>query len=517
MPHQGGQHMDIGRLRLLTVSLAGVWLSVATASAGLDVPVPGKVLKLRAGTAPGDRVLVFRSQVAAALQGPFSDPTAGATLHLFASNGSGQCRGALDLPAQNWQPIGKDGTNKGWRYLDKSAANGIKRLVLRRRGDGGRLTLKGVGAALPCDLSAAAQALPIAVELEIGATRYCASFGGAVKKNAAGIFRARDAAAPTACLDRDVSAANLNILHGIFCPSATSYCRGAERIALLGQWMVARGCPDVVALQEVFDGVAGGSNAALIASQLTSVCPFPYTPVYVRTNGVDDSFILSRYPTLDSEVAPLHGPLRNLLYARLAHPVGPIDVVSTHLASGSDAGSSPCAVFGSCPQACLDAGAVTVRDCQAVQVAEYLEGRHDVDTPALLMGDFNAEPGTFVYDQYTDRGWIDTTLAAGNSECDPFTGLGCTSGRIDDELTDMESTELNVDRRIDFIFVIPPSGAASCAGVLDTPADSDGDGVATRLFADLPNPFGVPCGTAPAPICWPSDHTGVQADLNCAN
>jgi len=507
--------MDIGKVRLFTTALAGLWLGLATQSPGLDVPVPGKVLKLRAGVTPADRALVFRSQVAPALQGPFPAPSSGATLHLFASNGSGQCRGELTLPAQNWQPIGKDGANKGWRYLDTSAASGIKRLVLRRRGAGGRLSLKGVGAALPCDLSASAQALPIGVELEIGATRYCASFGGAVKKNGTGIFRARDAAAPAACLDRDLSAADLNVLHGIFCPAPTAYCRGAERIALLGQWLVARGCPDVVALQEVFDGVAGGSNAALIASQLTGICPFAYNPIYTRTNAVDDSFILSRYPALDSEVAPLLGPLRNVLYARLDHPLGPIDVVSTHLASGSDGGGSPCAAFGSCPQNCVDTGAVTVRDCQAVQVAEYLEGRHDVDTPALLMGDFNAQPGSFVYNQYTGRGWIDTTLAAGNAECDPLTGLGCTSGRIDDELTDMESPALNVDRRIDFIFVVPPGGASTCSGVLDSPADDDGDGIATRLFAELPNTFGIPCGTAPAPICWPSDHSGVQADLNC--
>ena len=495
--------------------LTGAWLAWATAAAALDVPLAGKILKLRAGAAPSDRVLVFRSQVDAALQGPFPDPSAGASLRLFASNGAGQCRAALTLPAANWQPIGKDGSNKGWRYRDKTAGNGIKRLVLRRRGAGGRLTLKGIGAALPCDLGAAAQALPVAVELEVGATHYCASFGGSVKKNAAGVFRAVDAAAPDACLDRDVSAADLNVLHGIFCPPATAFCRGAERIELLGQWLVGRGCPDIVALQEVFDGVAGGSNAALIASQLTAVCPFDYRSIYVRTNGVDDSYILSRYPALSSEVAPLLGPLRNVLYARIDHPVGPIDVVSTHLASGSDLANSPCAVFGSCPQECIDAGAATVRECQAVQVAQFLAARHDVADPALLMGDFNAEPGGFVYDQYVDRGWIDSTLAAGNAECDALTGVGCTSGRIDDELTDMESPALNVDRRIDYIFVVPPGIGSSCAAQLDSPTDADGDGIGTRLFADLPNPFGLPCGTAPAPICWPSDHSGVQADLNC--
>jgi len=39
--------------------------------------------------------------------------------------------------------------------------------------------------------------------------------------------------------------------------------------------------------------------------------------------------------------------------------------------------------------------------------------------------------------------------------------------------------------------------------------------VATRIFADDPNPFAPTCGPAPDAICWPSDHEGAQVDLNC--
>jgi hypothetical protein len=150
-----------------------------------------------------------------------------------------------------------------------------------------------------------------------------------------------------------------------------------------------------------------------------------------------------------------------------------------------------------------------------VQLAALVEERHDVDPPAFIVGDFNAEPGSFAYDQLVDRGWADTTLAAGNPECDPASGTGCTSGRADDGLGDLESPALNVDSRIDFIFLVPQAPASSCSGDLDSPDDADGDGVATRLFADEPNPFSPACGPLPAPLCWVSDHSGAQADVNC--
>ena len=60
-----------------------------------------------------------------------------------------------------------------------------------------------------------------------------------------------------------------------------------------------------------------------------------------------------------------------------------------------------------------------------------------------------------------------------------------------------------------------PVGSASlCAGRTEPAGDPDGDGVATRLFADEPNPF-AGCGPSPLAVCWSSDHTGVQTDVNC--
>jgi hypothetical protein len=145
-------------------------------------------------------------------------------------------------------------------------------------------------------------------------------------------------------------------------------------------------------------------------------------------------------------------------------------------------------------------------------MALAIEATHDVPTPAIAMGDFNEEPGSYVYAQFTSRGWIDTYLDAGNPECVSATGVGCTSGRFDEALTDLENPALNQDERIDFIWLVPPGTGSLCSAAIEPAGDGDGDGVATRLFADEPVPG---CGASPAPVCWSSDHTGTQADVNC--
>jgi endonuclease/exonuclease/phosphatase family metal-dependent hydrolase len=398
--------------------------------------------------------------------------------------------------------------------LDPSgSAGGIFKAVLKRRGSGGLIVVKAEGIGLPCGLEANAQQVPIAVALRVDDRRYCAAFGGNVLKNEIGGFKAKDSLAPVACPDDDLNIADLNVLHGIFCPAPTVNCRLQNRLDLLGQWIPARGCPDAIALQEVFDISPGNTMVSLIQATLTNVCNPPHEVIFFHDNGIDDALILSRYPALETENHDLYLGFRSIFRARIDHPIGPVDLYSTHLASGGDGGNNACAA--GCPQECVDAGAVTVRDCQAVQAAEFVELTHDVDTPAVLMGDFNAEPASFIYNQMVNRGWTDTYLAAANPECVPATGVGCTSGRIDDALTDLESPLLNVNERIDFIFLVPPGPTSMCSADLDSSSDGDGDGTGTRLFAADPNPFSPSCGPLPDPMCWVSDHSGVEADINC--
>ena len=312
----------------------------------------------------------------------------------------------------------------------------------------------------------------------------------------------------------DLTVAQLNFLHGTSgnC-NQTANCRLVERADLLFEWIEASGCPDVVTLQEIWSG-----SLPLLRERAAASCPFAYD-VQITTDrpGPDESAVLSRYPILSITSQPLFPGFRKVVHARIDHPLGEIDVYTTHLASGADGAAVPCTGPSPCPQTCLDAGARTRRQCQAVQMAAYIEDTHRGDAPAVISGDFNAEPGSFEYEQFAGRGWIDVYLAAGNPECEPATGVGCTSGREDQALDELESPASNENERIDYIFLLPARPEFDCDATLDPADDRDGDGTATRHFTDDPNPFAAACGAAPLPICWPSDHEGVELDLNCAS
>jgi endonuclease/exonuclease/phosphatase family metal-dependent hydrolase len=352
---------------------------------------------------------------------------------------------------------------------------------------------------------------------------------------------------------KNVEVANLNILHGFACdpgfPDEGDQCRVVERMDRLIEEIAAAGCPDIVTLQEnVTDSFVLRSiddpvgplkdTTALIRERLPrlgAICGFEYGVVFDPLaerpprpvplgRGVDEELILSRYPVSRSETLSLYSALkpfisRHVLFARIEHPEGPIDVFTTHLASSSDLASEPCGVVELppplghvCPAEC-EAFVDTVRECQAKQMALFVEARHDVPGPAILSGDFNAEPGSAEYHEFTDRGWIDSHLAAGNAECDPASGEQCTSGRVDSDLSSLESPELGQVERIDFIFVVPPRPGARCAGVIQRFAPHPQRPAATTgLFAGAPR---LPCGAAPLPTCFVSDHSGNQLNLGC--
>ena len=377
--------------------------------------------------------------------------------------------------------------------------------------------------------------------------------------------------------DHDITVANLNLLHGFACDfrllltdghevkEEEQQCRVQDRITLLIQHIIAAGCPDIITLQEnvtnefVFlppdpndptQVVPVGplaNTVELIRAQLNDLqtaCGFRYRVVFDPEGatataptlppgpiprGVDEELILTRYAVQEAAVVPLYSPLapfffRHVLFARIKHPVEPIDVFTTHLAADTDLGDVLCGNVAllplptpppSCPADVCQASD-TVRECQAKQMAHFIETRHDIPGTGIITGDFNAPPLSNVYNEFTGRGWIDSHLKAKNAECTPDSSLNCTAGREDDNLRDLEARDLNQNVRIDYIFVMKPQrGVARCQARFDTPTDRDRDGTGTGLFASEPNPFAVECGKAPLPVCWPSDHSGNQLDLNC--
>ncbi len=498
-----------GALRLLSLVPAVLVSAVGSvpARAG-EIPLAGRTVTLRAGAATPLLGNLTASAVDAALAAPLPDPTPRSSLIVSVARPGGSCRVELLLDPALWRPAGAKPADRGWRYRDRSGAPGSVRSVLLRPG---RLVVRTGPLPFSCT-PAAPDATAVSVELRAGGTRLCALFDAELRLRGGRLLRGRSSGR-AACPDADITLANLNVLHGLFCPDGDN-CRRPDRMELLARHVEARGCPDLLTFQEVVD-LPGHSSVAEIEDAIEARCPGAYRAVLLPHAGVDEQLVLSRHPVVESELLPLFGviPIRSVTFVRVDHPAGPVDVFTTHLASGSDAGSSPCGA--SCPAACVAAGAATVRDCQTVQLADFVAARHDVPGPALVTGDFNAPPGSFPYQHMLARGFVDTTRAAGNPECDPVTGLGCTSGRADEDLSDLESPARGVDIRIDYIFLLPPGPGSVCSAALDPPGDSDGDGIATRLFADEPNPFAPACGPAPLPPCWPSDHVGTEVDLAC--
>jgi endonuclease/exonuclease/phosphatase family metal-dependent hydrolase len=300
-----------------------------------------------------------------------------------------------------------------------------------------------------------------------------------------------------------LSVATLNVLHGLFCADETAACRLDERLDLLFAWIETSGCPDVITLQEITTGIE-----AAIAARAASVCGVTYQVGYERLNSLDDAVVLSRFPITAVATTEFVGGFRHALEVRVDHLAGPVNVIATHL--GSVDAVDVCGA--SCPAECTAAGATTIRECQTVQLADRVAAIQQDGRPLLVTGDFNAEPGSFEYQHVVARGWIDAHAAAGLPECEPVTGVGCTSGRADQDLSDLEDPVLHQIARIDYIFDATASGSR-CQ--LEAAGDGDGDGLATGGFAHLPNPAAPSCGPAPAAICWPSDHSGVLVDLAC--
>lgn len=339
-----------------------------------------------------------------------------------------------------------------------------------------------------------------------------------------------------------VTITNLNILHGFDCdppaPAEGDQCRVRERVALLKEHLIVAGCPDLVTLQEVINtefaptaqNQALESILLLIEAELPSLaaaCGFTYQMVYkplltVAIAEVDEELLLSRYPVLQSGTKILHGALynettgalafaRHVLHARIEHPSGEVDVYTTHLASDSDFATGICAAQF-CPMECNSED--TYRACQAEQLALYVEQTRGFNNLALITGDFNAVPASTEYLSMTNRGWLDSHLIAEQDECDGSTGNGCTSGR-NSSAEDLENPALNVDRRIDYIFVALPQDNGACVAAVGGELSGSYEISDAGLFAAQPNPFSANCGSPPNPLCWVSDHSGNHAQVSC--
>ena len=167
-------------------------------------PLAGRHLTIRNALPdkPARNRLAFSSRdssIVVPVPGSPDDPRiAGATLSVAGASSFSQV-----LPASGWTLLGKASAPKGYRYLDRSLANGPCRVVVLRAGRFVRAACRSGGAAVvDYDLQVGQVESPIRVDLVLGqGTGYCAVFGGRVVRDGSNgrTFLARGAPSPASC------------------------------------------------------------------------------------------------------------------------------------------------------------------------------------------------------------------------------------------------------------------------------------------------------------------------------
>jgi outer membrane protein assembly factor BamB len=183
---------------------AGVFAAVRIRGTdGADIrPISGERLLVQDKPldASGSRLIVVSGDGAAIWPdaGGMDDPTIhGATLEVR-NPGTGETA-MLDLPAPSWEVVGAGGSS--FRY--REAGFGPCKAAIIRAGRLLKIRCKGAG--IPITLDEPSQGA-LALQLTIGATRYCMLFGGEIRSDTqasprtVGRFVARGADAPTSCL-----------------------------------------------------------------------------------------------------------------------------------------------------------------------------------------------------------------------------------------------------------------------------------------------------------------------------
>lgn len=300
-----------------------------------------------------------------------------------------------------------------------------------------------------------------------------------------GAGTANQSGASGAASPEEVRVVSQNLLHGFACPPDSDHCQLPDRVALFVRQLQDAGCPELVGVQEAFVDMV-----TLLETSVADVCDGRYTAVWDGSEGLDREVVFTTLPVLGFQREPLAGPLRTALWVRVAADVGVVDFVTTHLASGSD--DRPCSA-DVCPPPCQPDDLVNA--CQARQTVAFAERMAAPDSVRIIGGDFNATTDDPAYAIMVSAGYSDTHLEAGNAECDPVTGAQCTSGRDDTSVASLSDPTSTNRERVDFLWW---GGERACAAV--TP---------TGMFN------AAPAVDAPGGFAFPSDHTGVQATVEC--
>jgi cysteine-rich repeat protein len=163
-----------------------------------DHPLGGDLLRLRDPRRVTGRSAFFRAGGDAAIAPtPANDPSiVPATVEIRGTGPGDGTSGEIPLAETFWSGLGRPPGSRGFRYLDRAATTGVKKVILRSGAAGGTLTVRGRGSAWPYAVTQAQG--PIEVRLAVGDEVWCAAFDTFLR-NEPGRVLARDAPPPADC------------------------------------------------------------------------------------------------------------------------------------------------------------------------------------------------------------------------------------------------------------------------------------------------------------------------------
>ena len=250
-----------------------------------------------------------------------------------------------------------------------------------------------------------------------------------------------------------VSIMNQNTLHGFLNedPAAEPYDRFGERIQLVAN-ALAKAQPDVATLQEILN-TPPWPDYPKPRPVLAQALGDTYTQVFGAVDGapINEGAIgqltITKLPILSSENFHV-GTVRAIHRVTLQTDAGPLNIYNIHLdGTGLEH-----------PEA-----AVT----EINTMIDFVERTRN-GGPAVLAGDFNADPTDPSIQTLLRKGYIDALATAGDATCTKAGDPGCTNSNM--PLGD--NPNLTSDHRIDYIFVLP--GESTIATVKGLPPGTTG-------------------------------------------
>jgi len=173
-------------------------LVAAATAVAADHPVEGTRLLLTDPARAAARRMLFRSAPSARVApSDAADPRRlGGTLQVAGTGAADGSSGTILLPADGWRGIGRPPGTKGYRFVDRRGASGVRRATLRFRAGGGTLAVDGGGRGWPYRITAPQSAID--VRLVLGRERFCARFTR-LAPNRRGRVEGHRAAPPADC------------------------------------------------------------------------------------------------------------------------------------------------------------------------------------------------------------------------------------------------------------------------------------------------------------------------------